>query len=212
MSFSCNLFVGMSVLQYLKNYVWISSHHKRLYKRVFLKYHQDANDDGKGSLSSTLRKGNSINAQSTEVLNDINAYVERTMAPRKLENALEEILGLEGNKDNISRIIQLIQGSIRDFEMDECDDAPEMINFRCWCGIVALAERFILNEKHEDPEDSGDGVCNKFISITITSSVISLRISLHAILKQEREDFVSLSSRLEALKISEDLKKVLEVI
>lgn len=139
----------MSVLYYLKNYVWVSNHHKRFYKCVFVKYYQELN------VQSSLEKDN----QDCKTLSaGVNSYVERIILFKKLQIALEEILGIESDSNTISHILKLVKNSIDNIDENDKDNCPETINFRCWCGIVALSERFILNQKPVDFEDTCDEV------------------------------------------------------
>lgn len=145
----------MSVLHYLKNYVWISNHHKRFYKCIFVKYHQESNAENNCLLQSSTEKDNQ---EGKSLSAGVNIYLERIITFKKLQNALEEILGIESNADTISHIIKLVESSINSADEYDEDSYSETINFRCWCGIVALSERFVLNQKPVDPDDCCDEV------------------------------------------------------
>ncbi|XP_065359909.1 uncharacterized protein LOC135953825 [Calliphora vicina] len=159
----------MSVLHYLSKYVWVSRQRKQIYKRIFLKYLKTCPEQPEQLQQQQLAE--------TEISFPLPDYQERYMNTKHLYQALEDVLEFYGTQKNIEKVLELIN-------YKEIQAEDQLINFRCWCGIVAFAERLALDEPN------------------CTDSCDEL----------EKSDFNSLELRLYAFEIPENLKQVFEII
>lgn len=146
----------MTPFEYLSQYVWISDHRKHLYRYVFNKYLSETtdqegddseNDDDVIEMETPSHATNEISIQAYE-------FKECLMQLKDLTVAFENVLGYCGPVENVSTKIDDIIKLIRLNEIYQ-----QNINFRCWCGLVAFAERY-LNDVSFD-EDPCDEVFEK---------------------------------------------------
>ncbi|XP_053955001.1 uncharacterized protein LOC128861115 [Anastrepha ludens] len=147
------LLEDMTVLEYLSQYVWVSSQRKQLFKRVFLQYLTTELIETEEAADVNLLKSNgNVDEDSLPVLNE---YVERKIPMNCIAKALEDVLEFYGTEKNISEMLRLL-----DYEKET---SSKEINFRTWCGIVSFAERLAL----ENP--SGSDSCDELEKVDFGS-------------------------------------------
>lgn len=139
----CALFTGMTVVQYLSQYVCISRQRKQIYKRIFLKYLNPMYIEE----APPAQESNVCEPKEYEF--PLPEYAERCMLTVRLYEALQEVLEFHGTEKNINKVLNLI---------DYKDNFPKEINFRIWSGIVAFAERLALDEDAEATDSCSEVV------------------------------------------------------
>lgn len=119
---------GLSVIEYLSKYVYLSSDKKQLYHRVFDKYlpvdkttrEDNENDD------NLFGENSPINFNSRTIRR--NNHAERFLPIDSLNTAMKEVLGFHGTVEKINEVRDLLN-------ISESVD----IDYRTFCGIIALS-------------------------------------------------------------------------
>ncbi|XP_036327433.1 uncharacterized protein LOC118740043 [Rhagoletis pomonella] len=141
----------MTILDYLGQYVWVSSQRKQLFKRVFLQYlPTEVNKSEEVADANHSKMSGNADEDCMPILNE---YVERRIPMTCLPKALEDVLEFYGTEKNISEILRLL-----DYEKEK---SSKEINFRTWCGIVSFAERLAL--ENPTSSDSCDELCGTYL-------------------------------------------------